>query len=73
MGIVSLIGAFVFPLMGVIFGHMALSAAKKNEADNRGMALAGLIISYAYFALLFFAVIIFFALGFSASTTGTTY
>lgn len=47
MGIVSLVTSILgMSLIGVIFGHLALSANKKGEADNRGLSLAGLILGY---------------------------
>lgn len=36
---------------GIILGHMGLSAAKKGEADNRGLGLAGVITGYVILAL----------------------
>jgi hypothetical protein len=40
-------------LLGVIFGHIALSEIKKSNdyLQGRGMAIAGLIIGYAQIAL----------------------
>lgn len=36
---------------GIIFGHMGLAAAKRGEANNRGIALAGVIIGWVFFGL----------------------
>jgi len=41
--VLSLLGASV---IGIIFGHLALRANKRGEADNKGMSLAGTIIGY---------------------------
>ncbi len=47
MGIVALVTSILgMSLVGVIFGHLGLSAAKKGEANNRGLSIAGLIIGY---------------------------
>ena len=42
-------GITVIP--GIIFGHLGLSAAKRGEADNRSLGLAGLITGYVLLAL----------------------
>ena len=43
---------------GIICGHLALSSIKENPAQKgRGIALAGLIVGYAYIALLVLAAI----------------
>ena len=36
---------FIFPL-GIIFGHIALGQIKKSNQGGKGLAIAGLIISY---------------------------
>lgn len=56
MGIVSLVAAFVVPVGGIIFGHLAIQANYRREANNRGISFAGLLLSYALAAmwLLFF-------------------
>jgi hypothetical protein len=53
MNIVSLcaVGAgFFIPFLanvaGIVFGHLGVRAAKRGEADYRGVGLAGLIINY---------------------------
>lgn len=54
MGIVALVSSiaafvvvpFLGSVVGVIFGHLGLSAAKRGEASNRGLALAGTIVGY---------------------------
>jgi len=49
LGILALIFPFVFlSLPGIIVGHLGLSAVKKGEANNRGIALAGTIISWVF-------------------------
>ncbi len=47
MGITSLILSIVgISLGGIILGHMGLGAAKRGEANNRGLALAGTILGW---------------------------
>ncbi|QIM16115.1 DUF4190 domain-containing protein [Leucobacter insecticola] len=60
--LLSIILAFIAPLAGIVFGHMGLSQIKKKGDAGRGIALTGLIISYAYFV--FVAVFFFVWIGF---------
>jgi peptidyl-prolyl cis-trans isomerase B (cyclophilin B) len=46
MAIASLICAFLFAPLGIIFGHISLSQIKKTGEDGHGLAIAGLVISY---------------------------
>lgn len=47
LGILSLIAPFVgLALVGIILGHLGLSAASRGRATNRGVALAGTILSW---------------------------
>lgn len=46
LAIVSLIAAFLFAIVGVITGHIALKQIEQTGEQGRGLALAGLIISY---------------------------
>ncbi|WP_449277814.1 DUF4190 domain-containing protein [Leucobacter sp. GX24907] len=50
--VLAIIFAFVAPIAGIIFGHLALSQIKRNGDAGRGIGLTGLIISYSYFVLL---------------------
>ena len=45
MAIASLILAFLFPLIGLILGIVALSSIKKSGEKGKGLAIAGIIIS----------------------------
>ncbi len=46
LGILALIFPFVsLSLVGIIMGHLGLSAVKKGTANNHGVALAGTTIS----------------------------
>jgi hypothetical protein len=54
MGITSLVlGASLIGagLLGAIFGHLGLAANRRGEADNRGIALAGVIVNYSVILL----------------------
>jgi len=46
MAIASLVCAFVFAPLGIIFGHVSLSQIKRTGEEGHGLAIAGLIISY---------------------------
>jgi hypothetical protein len=50
-GIVILPGLFIGSVLGVIFGHIGLAAVGRGEANNRGVALAGVIIGYIGLAI----------------------
>ena len=45
---------FIFPL-GIIFGHIALSQINRSNQGGKGLATAGLIISYLALAFVLFA------------------
>lgn len=75
MNITALVTSLVgIGLAGIIFGHLGLAAAKRGEAQQRGLGLAGLIIGYvqvgvvvgllAIYVLVFFS--IFAAMGTAA-------
>ncbi|MDZ4234040.1 MAG: peptidylprolyl isomerase [Dietzia sp.] len=46
LAIASLVCAFLFAPLGILFGHMSLSQIKKSGEDGRGLATAGLVIGY---------------------------
>ncbi|WP_409492759.1 DUF4190 domain-containing protein [Amycolatopsis sp. cmx-11-12] len=58
----SLIGLIIcFPaILGIIFGHIALSKAKRGEAGGKGMAQAGMIVGYVVTGLWLIPVILWF-------------
>ena len=47
---------------GIIFGHLGLAAAKRGEASNRGMALAGTVIGWVFGGLAILAIVGFILL-----------
>jgi hypothetical protein len=51
--LIALIGAFFFPLVGIIVGHIALGQMRRGEipSSNQGIAKAGLILGYVFSAL----------------------
>ncbi|UOQ57995.1 DUF4190 domain-containing protein [Leucobacter allii] len=63
--LLAIILAFLAPLAGIIFGHLGLSQIKRNGDAGRGIALTGLIISYAYFVLVALLVIAYIGLIFA--------
>jgi len=46
MAIASLVCAFVFAPLGIVFGHLSLSQIRRSGEDGRGLAIAGLVIGY---------------------------
>lgn len=46
MAIASLVCAFVFAPLAILFGHLSLSQIKRSGEEGRGMAIAGLVIGY---------------------------
>lgn len=46
MAILSLVFAFVFAVLGVVFGHMALGQIRRTGESGRGLAIAGLVVGY---------------------------
>ena len=48
MAILSLVFAFVFPLLGIIFGHIAKKQIRSTGEGGSGLATAGLVLSYIF-------------------------
>ena len=64
MAILSLVFAFVVPILGIVFGYMAKKQIRERGEGGSGLAKAGLILGYifAVLSLLYgIAVIAFFA------------
>ena len=55
LAILSLIAAFIFPIVGVVLGHIALNQIAKTGENGRALALAGLIIGYIGISVATFA------------------
>lgn len=80
MAIIALIGGLLMPIVGIICGHISLGQIKRTGESGKGMAMAGLILGYAFTAiglLVFFAYILFFVIFgvalWGAGTTSSTY
>jgi len=71
MAIVSLVFAFVFPPLGIVFGVIARRQTKQTGEQGEGIALAGLIIGIAFTALfaLFIVVPLLFLFAVGAGAT----
>lgn len=50
--IVALVASFTVPIVGIVFGHVALSQITRTGEEGRGLALAGLIIGYSLTGLI---------------------
>ena len=62
--LIALIGAILFPLVGIIVGHIALGQMKRGEipSSNMGLAKIGLILGYVFMALGILAVVAYIVL-----------
>jgi peptidyl-prolyl cis-trans isomerase B (cyclophilin B) len=57
MAIASLIAAFLFAPLGIVFGHISLSQLKRSGEEGRGLAVAGLVVGYVLTALTVVAIV----------------
>ena len=48
LSIASLVCAFLFAPLGIVFGHVSLSQIKRSGEDGRGLAIAGLVLGYLF-------------------------
>jgi hypothetical protein len=71
LAILALVGAFVFPLAGLILGIIALKQIKQTGEQGRGLALAGVIISAVYIVAVIIIMIVTFALAASVGSSVT--
>src|SRR5689334_8320213 len=46
LAIASLVCAFLFAPLGIVFGHLSLSQIRRTGEEGRGLAVAGLVIGY---------------------------
>jgi Domain of unknown function (DUF4190) len=51
MSILSLVFAFVFPLLGIVFGHIAKKQIRRTGEGGSGLATAGLVLGYIFTVL----------------------
>jgi peptidyl-prolyl cis-trans isomerase B (cyclophilin B) len=59
MAIASLVCAFLFAPLGILFGHISLSQIRRSGEEGRGLAIAGLVIGYLLTLLTVLAVVLF--------------
>ena len=57
MAIASLICAFLFFPLGIVFGHMSVSQIRRTNEGGHGLAITGLVISYVVAVLTVIAVV----------------
>ncbi len=50
--ILSLVFAFVFPILGLIFGIVALVQLRESHESGKGMAIAGIVISGVFMIII---------------------
>jgi hypothetical protein len=72
MAILSLVFAFIVPVVGIVLGHIAKRQLKTSGESGDGIATAGLVISYIFTGLTLVACCGFGALAIFASQNGTT-
>src|SRR5262245_6808024 len=58
LAIASLVCAFLFAPLGIIFGHISLSQINKTGEEARGLAVAGLVSSYLITVLTILVVVL---------------
>lgn len=78
LGILGLITCMACGIAAIICGHMGVKKADRGEADNRGMAQAGLVMGYisvGLWLLIIVAYVLFFVIliGTTSSTTPSDY
>lgn len=72
MAILSLVFAFVFTPLGIIFGAIGLNQIKKTGEEGKGLAIAGLITS-SIFTLFWIIYIVFVIIVFIAAANEPNY
>ena len=51
MAIASMVCAFLFAPLGIVFGHISLTQIRRTGEQGHGLALAGLVLSYLFTVL----------------------
>jgi len=69
--IISLVGAFLLPILGIIFGHLSNHRAKLAHRAKSGLAVAGLVLGYLFTGITALVIIIIVATASSLSSTAT--
>jgi hypothetical protein len=62
LAFIPIVGFFSYPLavLGIVFGLVGVSRAKKRHATNKGVAISGLIASVVGFVLVIISTVIYF-------------
>lgn len=55
--VLALVFGIIGGLLGIVFGHVALSQIRRTGEAGRGMAIAGLALGYAYLAVILMGLI----------------
>ncbi|MEQ1737918.1 MAG: DUF4190 domain-containing protein [Rhodoglobus sp.] len=64
LAIIALVAAFVFPLAGIVIGHIALGQIKKTGESGHGLAMAGTVLGYVFSVIWILVFVISVALPF---------
>jgi Domain of unknown function (DUF4190) len=72
LAILSLVFAFVFWPLGIVFGHMANRQLRTSGEQGAGLAKAGLVLSYVFGAIAILACAFWITVAIVASRNGTT-
>ncbi|MEV4636119.1 DUF4190 domain-containing protein [Actinoplanes sp. NPDC049548] len=73
MAILSLVFAFVFPLAGIVMGHVAKRQIRTSGESGDGLATAGLWLSYIFVGLTVVVCAFWVILGLAAAGSSSTY
>nr|WP_228507960.1 DUF4190 domain-containing protein [Herbiconiux sp. VKM Ac-1786] len=76
LAIITIILAFVFSIAGIVTGHIALKQIDRTGEQGRGLAKAGLILSYVFTGLgvlLVIFYVVFVVLAIAIAGTSSTY
>ena len=66
--ILALVFAFLFPIVGLVFGLVASSQIKKTGEQGKGLAMAGTIISIVFIVI----AVVVYVLGLMSANKATT-
>lgn len=72
MAILSLVFAFVFAPLGIVFGHIAKRQIRRTGEQGSGLATAGLVLGYI-FTIIMIAAWILLAIAIANDPSTTTY
>lgn len=72
MAILSLVFAFVFSPLGIVFGHVAKGQIRRTGEGGSGLATAGLVLGYIFTILFVVWVVFIFVLAANSGTTSTS-